>query len=502
MKTMLHVVLTSSCLALCANGAYARSSGARVGDDRREVPVGPAVRPNIVVFLADDLGYRDTTPYGDPNVRTPNLDRLAKSGLSFDRAFVASPACAPSRASLLTGLMPARNGAEANQAAPRDDVRKLPAYLHDLGYEVVAFGKVGHYAQTKLYGFDHVEHFGYHDPDDTPSAGRWLKARRDKRPLAIFIGSNWPHVPWPLTSEGYEPGNLKLAPKMIDTPKTRDVRARYYAAVGRLDQALGATLDAVDSVLGRDTLVLFSSDHGAQWPFGKWNLYDTGIQVPLIVRWRGRVAAGSHTQAMVSWVDILPTLVELGGGTPSQDIDGRSFAPLLRDGGRFSGRTEIFTTHNNDGDVNVYPMRSVRTERWKYINNLHPEYVYTTHIDQYVDLETDSGPYFPSWRRAAETDPAARSIVQRYYHRPAEELYDLAEDPDEQTNLAANPRYARVLSDLRQRLRDWRAAQGDTRESAGKPHLTEGPLNGVPRPPVPATPKKTQRPDAEQPTPD
>ncbi|RDE06043.1 sulfatase [Sphingomonas aracearum] len=470
---------TTSLVALGQVAPVARSKAAMQNPAAARESAGPA-RPNLVIFLADDLG-NDIQPFGDSNARAPNLARLAADGMTFDRAFVASPACAPSRAALLTGLMPARNGAEANQKAPRADVRKLPAYLHDLGYEVVAFGKVSHYQQTAMYGFDHFEHDKFHDPEGVPSAIKWLKARNDKRPLAIFVGSNWPHVPWPETTEGYQPAALRLPPKTPDTPITRDARARYYAAVSRLDKEVGDTLDTVDTVLGPNTFVLFSSDHGAQWPFGKWNLYDTGTRVPTIVRWQGHVQPGSRTGAMVSWVDILPTLVDLGGGKAPAGIDGTSFAPVLRGDTRFKGRGEIYTTHNNDGSINVYPMRSVRTGRWKYIHNLHPEYTYTTHIDQWVK-RVDSGKYFPSWREAAKTDPAARATVQAYYHRPGEELYDLAADPDEKRNLAADPRYAGVLKSLRARLAAWRKQQGDTHPVEGVPHLREGPLTGEAQP--------------------
>lgn len=176
------VIATASLMTIAQTSAIAQQA---------EAP-----RPNLVVFLAYDLG-NDLTPWGDKNVRAPNIAKLAQDGMVFDRAFVASPACAPSRAALLTGLMPARNGAEANQKPPRADIRKLPAYLQDLGYEVVAFGKVSHYKQTAMFGFDHFEHDTFHDPDGVASAINWLKARKDKRPLAIFVGSNWPHVPWP-----------------------------------------------------------------------------------------------------------------------------------------------------------------------------------------------------------------------------------------------------------------------------------------------------------------
>lgn len=427
----------------------------------------PAQRPNLVIFLADDLGYRDTGPYGSTDARTPNLDRLASQGVAYDRAFVASPACAPSRAALLTGLMPARNGVEPNHGTPHSWIRKLPSYLHELGYQVVAFGKVSHYKQTGLYGFDHFEHDSFHDPDGVPAAVDWLKKRRDPRPLAIFVGSNWPHVPWPQTTEGFDPATVKLPAQSIDTPITRNARARYLAAVARMDSELGQVVDTADKVLGPKSMVLFSSDHGAQWPFGKWNLYDTGIRVPLVVRWAGRVKPGTRSDAMISWVDILPTLVDVAGGRPAADLDGKSFAPVLR-GETATARTEIFTTHTGDGKVNVYPMRSVRTERWKYIRNQHPEWVYTTHIDQFVD-RLDSGPYFPSWRAAAKTDARARRIVQHYYRRPAEELYDLAADPEELHNLAGDRRHRTVIADLRKRLDAWQVDQGDTMRLYGAP---------------------------------
>ena len=115
------------------------------------------------MFLTDDHSLRDSSVYGAKDVRTPNMDRVAAAGLAFDRAFVASPSCAPSRAALLTGLMPARNGAEANHSKPRAEIRKLPSYLKDLGYEVVSFGKVSHYQHTGDYGFDHFAHDKFHE---------------------------------------------------------------------------------------------------------------------------------------------------------------------------------------------------------------------------------------------------------------------------------------------------------------------------------------------------
>ena len=330
--------------------------------------------PDIVIFLTDDQSRLDASPYGSI-LRTSNMQRLAVAGLTFTRAFVASPSCAPSRAALLTGLMPARNGAEANQTKPRPDIKKWPAYFQELGYEVAAFGKVSHYGHTRDYGFDHFEHDTFHDPEGIPSAVRYLKhrPRTNPKPLCIFVGSNWPHVPWPTNAEGYDPASLILPAGSVDTPATRKWRARYAAAVTKADDELGAICDTAREALGANTLFLFSSDHGAQWPFAKWNLYDAGVLVPLIISWPGMVKSKQHTDAMVSWVDFLPTLLELAGGKAPNNIDGQSFAGVLL-GKTAQHRDRIFTTHSGDGHVNIYPMRSLRTDGWKCIFNLHPDF--------------------------------------------------------------------------------------------------------------------------------
>src|SRR4051812_29174466 len=154
-----------------------------------------AERPNIVLFLADDLSWSDCSPLGSKEVRTPNMARLARDGMTFTHAFVASPSCAPSRAALLTGLDPMRNGAMLNHSRPRPEVKKWPAYFHELGYEVVSFGKTAHYAQVTGYDFDHAGHYGYHQDDCVEAAVAWLGRREGGRPLCLLVGTNWPHVP-------------------------------------------------------------------------------------------------------------------------------------------------------------------------------------------------------------------------------------------------------------------------------------------------------------------
>ncbi len=427
-------------------------------------------RPDMVIFLTDDHSQLDLSPYGGREFHTPNMERLAKNGMTFTQAFVASPSCAPSRAALLTGLMPARNGAEPNHARTRPEVKKWPAYFYDLGYEVVAFGKVSHYKHTGDFGFDYFAHDTFHDHAGIPAAVEFLKqrSRTNAKPLCIFVGSNWPHVPWPEKPSGYDPKTISLPAGSVDTPATRQWRARYATAVTKADDDLGTIYDAAQKTLGGDTLFLFSSDHGAQWPFGKWNLYDAGIRVPLIVAWPGVVKPGSRSGAMASWIDFLPTLLEAAGGNAPNGIDGLSFLPVLR-GEKEEHRDKIFTTHSADGHFNIYPSRSVRTERWKYILNLHPEFAFTTHIDLPVDLGQRA--YFSTWETAGKTNEQAAAIVKRYHQRPPEELYDLQADPYEQENLAGNPNHASRVKKMRKELKAWMSEQGDQRTVFGKPRL-------------------------------
>lgn len=449
-----------------------------------------AARPDFVVFLTDDLGQLDTTPYGGQGIRTPHIQRLADTGLTFTRAYVASPSCAPSRAALLTGLMPARNGAEANHSKPRAELKKWPAHFRELGYEVVAFGKVSHYKHTPDYAFDHFSDDGFHQHAAITNAIAWLKARprAGAKPLCLMIGSNWPHVPWPEETAAYDPAKIPLPAGTIDTPATRAWRAKYAAAVSRADDDLGLVLTATRECLPRDTVTLFTSDHGAQWPFGKWNLYESGVAVPLIVAWPGVVKPGTRTAAMVQWVDLLPTLLEAAGGKPPADLDGRSFLPVLR-GQAPAHRDRIFTTHANDNRFNVYPARAVRDDRWKYIHNLHPEFAFTTHIDL-VAGRLGQRAFFSTWETAAQTNASAAAILHRYHARPAEELYDLATDPAEQRNLAADPQHAAKLTALRADLDAWMKSQGDQQKHFAEPRLLSDPTTFGPKAEIGDQPKQ------------
>jgi arylsulfatase A-like enzyme len=430
-------------------------------------------KPDIVVFFSDDHGQLDSTPYGSKEVRTPNLQRLADAGMTFTHAFVASPACAPSRSAMLTGLMPARNGAEANHTFKRDDVASLPEVMRKLGYLTAAFGKVAHGKDGARHGFDVVD-----ERHDAAFVEKFLLERDKSRPLCLCVGTHEPHVPWDHL-EGYDPAKVTLPANFVDTPQTRDYRARYYTDITLADTQLGQVMDlAKKHLVPANTLLIYTSDHGGQWPFGKWNLYDTGTRVPFLAAWPGVIKPGGRTDAMIQWIDLWPTLIAAAGGEVPAGIDGRSFLPVLR-GGSAAHRDSIYTTHSGDGEMNVYPIRSLRTADWKLILNLHPEFAHSTHIDKSPKI-TSGLAYWRSWFEKAQTDPAAAAIVRRYHERPEVELYDLHADPTEQRNLAADPAQAGRVKQMRGQLEAWMCAQNDRRTVFNTPRLLSDPASSRP----------------------
>ncbi len=423
----------------------------------RAADAPPPPRPTVVLFIADDMSVKDSSAYGNTQIPAPNMAALAHDGLTFDHAYATSPTCAPSRAALLTGCYNLRNGAMFNQQPPHAEIRKWPSYFHDLGYEVVAIGKVAHYAQVTTYGFDYAGFYGYHQDVCIDKAVQWIAARHSDKPLCILVGTNFPHVPWPKKGN-LPPDQVELPARIADTVPTREARTRYTAAVSRADRDLGDVRAAVKAHLPEGTLFLFSADQGSQWPFAKWTLYDAGLHVPLIVAWPGHVTPGRRTPAMVSWVDVMPTLLAAAGADPkaTADLDGRSFLPALL-GPTDVARDRVFASHSGDGNVNFYPSRSVLLGHWKLIRNLDPKAEFHTHIDLFPG---DTG-YWPSWTAAAPTDPAIAKLVDQYLHRPAEELYDQSADPDELHDLAADPAHATDLARCRSALDEWMTANHD-----------------------------------------
>ena len=279
----------------------------------------------------------------------------------------------------------------------------------------------------------------------------------------------------------YDPSKITLPSHFVDTPETREHWARYLTDITGMDAEM-AKIDALArGYFGNDDfLFMFTADHGGQWPFGKWNLYDSGINVPMIVRWPGKIAADTRTEAMVSWIDIFPTLLDLTGGTIPANIDGKSFAGVLL-GKADTHRDVIFTTTTADvrqetkfhERIHIYPIRSVRTERFKYIRNIYPDTYHSNHSDT---LRNDgAGGYWDSWDEAAKTDPKAKAIIAKYYQRPAIEFYNIEKDPNEQVNLANNPEYKDQIAKMSSMLDEWMKEQGDTVRTRREGYPLSGP---------------------------
>jgi len=389
-------------------------------------------RPNIVIIISDDHGLEDSGCYGNTVVQTPNINQLASEGMKFNMAFTATAMCAPSRSMLYTGLFPHRNGAHPNHSSIRPGIRTLPHYMSELGYKTALAGKT-HIKPRQSFPF---EYMGLDGVD------KYL-AKVGGEPFCLVIATKDPHGPYKKAKpgEGYDPAKVKLPPYLVDTPETRQLMADYYNSVTDLDQQVGEYLALIEKYsLKENTLFIYTSDHGSGFPFAKWTLYDAGLNVPFIARWPGRIKRGTITDAMISFVDVLPTFIEAVGGTPPEDLDGTSFLAVL-EGKKRDHREFIFATHTTKGIISgsEYPVRAIRTRTHKYIRNLIPDGTFTNVVTHGHDSDEARGArYWKSWVRLAESDAFAAERVKMYQHRPAQELYDLRTDPYELNNIAGD----------------------------------------------------------------
>jgi arylsulfatase A-like enzyme len=378
-------------------------------------------------------------------------------------------------------MYPFRHGAHANHSWIKPDVRTLPHYFHDLGYRVVLAGKT-HIGPREQFPFEYLPNSNLMPPGkhevlwtdlNTAAVDEFLRTHDRAQPLCLIVASHSPHVYWENAGR-YDPARVDLPPYLIDTPETRSVRARYYHDVEHLDAQVGQVMRSADIHGFGDALFVYTTDHGAQWPFAKWTLYDAGIRVPLIARWPGHIDAGGTTTALVSLVDLLPTLLDAADGSaPQNERDGRSFLPVLA-GARWQHHAHVFATNTGDGRMNRSPMRAVCDGQYKLILNLDPERPFSTHID--AGNGPDGLEYWRSWEAATSAD--ARAAMQRYRHRPKTELYDLHADPFERANLADQPRHRQTIDRLLRELDAWREAQGEDLAHVATPEEARiGPLS-------------------------
>jgi len=426
-----------------------------------------ARRPDMLLFVADDLGWRDVGGYGSPNVKTPNLDRLAAEGMRFTNAYTASTVCGPTRAQLYSGMYPVNSHAYFNHPSHyvKDGVKTLPVCLKELGYRVGIVGKIDA-GPTDAYPFELLSVDRERLLGD---AVREFVTRDPEQPFCLVVGCHAPHSPWTKKAEGMTVNDIRVPGHLVDTPETRLGLLLYYGSVQALDREVGECTRMLEETGHADALVLFTSEQGAEVPFGKATLFDNGMKLAVIARWPGVVKPGTVCDEIVQHIDFLPTMVDAAGGTPPDNANGRSFVAMLK-----------------GEDVQSHPFaygcyedyRAVRTKKYKYIHNLQPDMPKKSGPSPFNDGAMASDPnnkFYPcwsypkSWLPLAEDDPEVAKKIEWFRKRAPEELYDIEKDSFETHNLAADPAYAGTLADLRAKCDAIMASQGDKgMETAGE----------------------------------
>jgi arylsulfatase A-like enzyme len=411
----------------------------------------PGARPNIVVLVGDDLGWRDTEPYGNAAIRTPNIARLAREGLLVRYAFGTSPQCSPSRISMLSGRFSHATRTEDLHTPLPAGVALLPTLLREAGYFT------GDMAKTH-YGPNGERQFQWYSPETAAALPAFLDTA-GTRPFFLWVGFHEPHRPYPTAPAhpAHDPSRVRLTPYLADTPGTREDLARYYDAIGRMDGKIGEMM----AELGRRqllerTLVIFLSDNGAPFPREKGTLYDGGTRTPLVLVWPTVIRAGTvWDRGMVSAVDLVPTLLEVAGAKLPGDLQGRSFRGLIAGPGAFAGDEYVFSERNwHDCDEH---QRAVRTRRFKLIRT-----------DAYTELplctaaDIGASPSFQALRARAKTGRLT-AAQHRLFEAPRArlELYDLAKDPWELRNVADEPAYSADVHRLAAVLEEWIESSDD-----------------------------------------
>jgi N-sulfoglucosamine sulfohydrolase len=438
--------------------------------DRPGRAEGPG-RPNVIVMIADDMAWDDCGAFGHPKVRTPNIDRLAREGMRFDRAFVTASSCSPSRASLITGRYPHSTDAEElHWPLPPEQVTFVER-LKAAGYWTASAGKwhLGNAVKGRFNLVREANPAGFQLPAGSEAAkarmtaegsgaaqsgcDQWVPVLRERprdRPFFLWLAALDPH-------RDYEPGTIPqphrpedvvVPPYLPDLPEVRRDLALYYDEIGRLDHYVGEVLAELDRQgEAANTLVLFLSDNGRPFPRCKTTLYDSGIKTPLIARWPGHVAPGGRCGGLVSTVDIAPTILTLAGLEPGPRVQGKDVSALLKDP---SARVRDLIFAERNWHDYAARGRAARSERYKYIRNDDHEAPLTPPADAV------RSPTFRAMRRLRDEGtltPEQRACLTK--PRPAEELFDVDADPHELHNLAGDPAHAAVLGKMRAALVRW-----------------------------------------------
>ncbi|VGO13660.1 Choline-sulfatase [Pontiella desulfatans] len=417
-------------------------------------------RPNMVLIIGDDICWRDFGFMGSNNAKTPNIDKLAGEGMAFDRLYTAASMCAPCRTHIYTGLYPVRSGGYPNHCLAKEGTKSIVHYLQEQGYRVGLTGKT-HIGPNSVFPFEHIKGFEHNcnaaESTDNLAPSIEFMTRDREQPFCEVICSIHAHSPYTAGDPSqYDASTLELPENICDTPAMRGMLRKYYAEIGALDDQVGAIMETLkENNLAENTIIVFLSEQGYSMPGGKWSCFEDGLRAAGFVWWPGKVKP-VRSDAIVEYVDILPTLIEIAGGKVNvADFDGKSFAGLLA-GKTTTHKTEAYGLQTNVGVHGAlpYPSRTVRDERYRLIVNYMSE-------DEYVVGITKGG-MLTDWKNAALKNPDYEKLVQRIIQRPHVELYDHKTDPFEVNNLAANPEYKAIVEGLQTKLEAWQVQQGDS----------------------------------------
>ena len=454
-----------------------------------------AAQPNIVFIITDDMSWAHMGAYGSDEVDTPNLDRLAREGAIFDNAFVSTPSCTPSRASILTG----RNGFELEEGATLWGYlpARFPTYtglLAERGYRVGATGKgwapgflidrdvnpAGQpYNQIRVKPFgDLFESLAMSDIDYAANFEAFLDSTEADRPFVFWMGTYEPHrgyTPGVAAARGKDTAVATVPAFLPDVPAVRGDINEYYAEIEHVDDHVGRVLEVLNRRgLQDNTMVVFTSDNGMPFPRAKATLYDYGTHMPLIVWWGDNIVGGQRIGEFASHTDIAPTFLEVAGVEAPPEMSGRSLLPLLTaDEPAQASRDAVYMYRERHGFYPgtggmSFPSRAIRTQDYLLIWNARPDA---------LPSDVDGGPTKSYMEENAE-DPASLYALS-FGTRDEYELYDVLADEFQMNNLAGDEAYAEVFEGLRSQLFAYLETRGDPRVLGDAASFLYAPYFGV-----------------------
>ncbi|MEM7146610.1 MAG: sulfatase [Verrucomicrobiota bacterium] len=424
---------------------------------------GDAVeRPNVLWIVADDLGL-ELGCYGEPEVSTPNIDRLAAEGVRFTNCFATSPVCSSSRTAFILGMYQTTVGGHHHVTREMpvlvEGVRPVTEWFRGAGYFVSNASAKGvleeGFGEDSLIGMKGKTHFNFvYDEKRLFDGMDWRERAEAGQPFFAQVQISEPHREFVKVGDDViDASKVRIPPIYPDHPVTRADWRNYLATVQVCDERVGVILDRLEAEgLAENTVVFFFGDHGRPHLWDKQWLYEGGLRTPLIVRWPGVLPAGDVRKGLVSLIDVAPTSLEAAGIEVPDLMQGENFLEE-----NWIGRQVVYAARDRCGDA-VDRIRAVRTPRYKYIKNYMPE-------NPYMVLSGYKKGAYPVWtlmevlEARGELEPTLRFRMRS--HRPAEELYDLRVDPHEMQNLAGYPDHDEVLEEMRGLLAAWEKETGD-----------------------------------------